>query len=264
MKIDISNYEEAFLTYAQNFIDVENAHKDMLQLKVHHSLEVLQHTKHLVATEATLQPYGRACLLAALFHDVARFYQFERWRTFKDAPGRNHGLLGAKILRQQQFLANESSLIQKQVIAAVAMHNRFSIPKHISHDIMLITQAVRDADKLDIIRIMAEHFSQKTGQNQAVVFYANEDPLGWSPKIIQDVLENRLAFYSDIQYVNDFKLLLGSWLHDLTFASSKKMFASSGHMDCILQDLPLIPQVQQAKQYIKKLLQQALCETNGI
>ncbi len=72
------------------------------------------------------------------------------------------------------------------------------------------------------------------------------------------MLQNRLASYADIQYVNDFKLLLGTWLHDLYFASSRYTFASSKYMQDILQDLPQIAEVMAAKIHIEKCLQKAL------
>ncbi len=260
MHTDISSHEAQFLAYAQGFCEAELEHKDMLLLKVHHSHEVLRHMRHLVERENVLFPHARACLLAALYHDVARFYQFSLWRTFKDSPGCNHGLLGVKILKEKQFLQEETKHIQTQVLAAVGMHNRFKVPPKIPQDIALITYAVRDADKLDILRIMAEHFRKKEGLSSAVVLHAKDDAQGWSPKIVDAVLQGRVASYGDIQYVNDFKLLLGTWLHDLYFASSRSAFATSGYMQGILQDLPHIAEVDEAKAHIENMLHKALQE----
>ncbi len=255
MNTDISNYEKQFLTYAQAFCEQEKHQRAMLELKVIHSQAVLAHMRKLVLEE-TLAPYARACLLAALFHDVARFEQFKRWRTFKDAHSTNHGLLGVKILKEQGWLNGEDKSTRTQVFAAVSMHNRFSIPSAVPEDIRLITLALRDADKLDILRVMCEHFSDKEGSDSAVTFYAKDDPKAWSENIIKAILEHRLASYADIVYVNDFKLLLGSWLHELHFETTKNALAKSNYLESILQDVPNDEPVQHAKKYILNILKQ--------
>ncbi len=255
MSMEISSYLTQFLAYAQKFCDEEKKQKAMLELKIAHSRAVLAHMQLLVH-ERALVPYARACLLAALFHDVARFEQFKTWRTFKDAHSTNHGLLGVKILKKQGWLAGEDKRVQAQVLAAVGMHNRFSIPKSLPEDVKLITLALRDADKLDIMRVMYEHFTTSDARDAAVTFYAKDDPKGWSENIIKAILEGRLASYADIVYVNDFKLLLGSWLHEFHFNTTKALLAKSGYLEGILQDVPCDTRVQQAKDYVFKLLQE--------
>ncbi len=133
-------------------------------------------------------------------------------------------------MHKQGFLQQEPPSIRRQVLIAVALHNRYALPKSLSPSLRTITLAVRDADKLDILRVMAEHFSQKDGQSSAVTFYAKDEPLLWSEKIYSDVLQNRLASYNDIVYINDFKLLLCSWIHELAFHTTKNPLAKSGYL----------------------------------
>ncbi len=253
MNLDISNYEAQFSSYAQAFCMAENENKGMLELKVIHTQAVLAHM-HKLIEEKNLAPYGRACLLAALFHDVARFPQFARWRTFKDSNSTNHGRLGVKVLKEQGWLKHESLELRHQVFAAVGMHNRFSLPQNLPEDIKLITLALRDADKLDIFRVMSEHFCTNNQEDSAVTFYAKDEPEKWSPNIIKAIYEQRLASYGDIVYINDFKLLLGTWLHELHFEATKKALVKSGYLNLILQDLPKDLEVQQAKEYVLNLL----------
>ncbi len=253
MNLDISKYEDIFLSYAKLFCDAEQEAKSMLELKIVHSQSVLNHMRTLVQ-EDVLAPYARACLLAALFHDVARFQQYAQWRTFKDSNTCNHAFLGVKILKEKAWLNAEPAKVQKQVLAAVSMHNRFSVPKGISQDIMLITRALRDADKLDILRVMDEHLSCADTRSSAVTLYAKDEPQAWSKNIITALLEGRIASYDDVVYVNDFRLLLGTWLHELYFESSKKILIEAGYLNNILQDLPKVAPVQEAKSFILDLL----------
>ncbi len=248
-----------FKNYARSFCDVASlsSHKDMLELKIEHTEHVVQHMQLLVQ-EKSLAANAKACLLAALYHDIGRFEQFSRYKTFKDALSVNHATLGAKILYKQGFLKDEDYITQKYVLYAVATHNRYALPKNMDKNIWLITTAVRDADKLDILRIMADHFTKPEKGQSAVTFYAKDEPTSWSNKIVQDLMQNRLASYDDIVYINDFKLLLGSWVHDIYFTSTKKALMTSTYLEKILQDLPHnFPNdepVQLAKAHIFKLL----------
>ncbi len=253
MNLDISSYENLFSRYAQSFCMVEDEHKSMLELKIIHTQAVLAHMRKLIK-ESSLEPYARPCLLSALFHDVARFPQFARWRTFKDSQSTNHGHLGVKVLKEQGWLDGENVRTRHQVLSAVGLHNRFSLPKGLPEDVRLITLALRDADKLDILRIMSEHFWVDAATNSAVTFYAKDDPKAWSQNILKAVSERHLASYNDIVYINDFRLLLGSWMHELHFETTKKILSKSGYLEIILQDLPADVEVQQAKAYLLGLL----------
>ncbi len=255
MHRDVSEHEGLFLEYAASFCEhVEK--KDMLDLKIVHTMRVLEHMRCLVREEEVLRTHARACLLAALYHDVGRFLQFSTYGTFKDAHSINHAVLGAKILHRQGFLRHESKEVQRQVLIAVSMHNRYKIPHKISLELVRVINAVRDADKLDILRIMAEHFSCKDAQNAAVTFHAKDFPMSYSDNVLQDVLHNRLASYADIVYVNDFKLLLCTWVHDITYKSSLHRLLASQYIEVIMAGLPDIPVMQTVQDHVRKTLSQ--------
>ncbi len=252
----LHKHEEFFAAYTQPFcLAAPSQQRAMLELKIQHTKQVLRHMRLLVQHEKPLQAHARICLLAALYHDIGRFEQFSRYGTFKDAHSVNHATLGVHILKQQGILDQEKPLVRNYVLAAIGMHNRFALPVKLHPNLAAIALAVRDADKLDILRVMAEHFSMPDTQNSAVTFYAKDEPLCWSESIVQDVLHNRLASYNDIVYVNDFKILLGSWIHDIHYATTKQALVRSGYLESILQDIPQDSLVQQAKTHVFHLLQ---------
>ena len=131
---------------------------DMLRLKREHTYKVLAHARAIVAQEGLASQEGRAALLAALYHDTGRFPQYVRWRTFSDAESENHGYLGVHVVKKEHFLTGEPQNIHKWVLTAIALHNRYALPA-LPEPYLTITHAVRDADKLDIMRIMAQHFT---------------------------------------------------------------------------------------------------------
>ncbi len=257
--IDISAHKEFFVAYAESFCKkIDDA--AMLRLKIRHTEHVLRYAELLVQQEDCLQKHARACILAALYHDIGRFEQFLLYKTFRDTQSVNHALHGLKVLKREDILQKEKPLIQGQVLAAVGMHNRFALPSGLDSGLKNITYAVRDADKLDILRVMAEQFSpfspcptdgdEHEHRHEAVTFYAKDEPHKWSDVMLQDILHNRLASYANIVYINDFKLLLGSWVHDMYFSASKKYMWEDGHLHRILDSLPDVAPMHKAKAHI--------------
>ncbi len=256
----LSQHEAFFASYAQSFCE-KTEDSAMLHLKILHTEHVVKHMRVLTQQEPELIPYARPCILAALYHDIGRFEQFLQYKTFKDAHSVNHATQGVKVLKQHGVLADESKEVRGFILAAIGMHNRARIPQGLSLPLKNIAQAVRDADKFDILRIMAEHFSaikDAKSVSNAVTFYAKDEPLLWSETIVQDILHNRLASYDHIVYINDFKLVLGSWVHDMNYMSTRKAVHASGYLHTIMHSLPDAPSMHAARARIFSLLKQSL------
>ena len=110
----------------------------------------------------------------------------------------------------------------------------------------LVTGIVRDADKLDILRVMEQHLSG-TERDATVVLHVADEPDRFSPEVVEAALTGRLASYGQLRYVNDFRILLGTWIYDLSFASSRRMMAEEGYIRRILDGLPDLPPLRRAR-----------------
>ena len=97
---------------------------------------------------------------------------------------------------------------------------------------------VRDADKLDILRVMDEHLSGPGPYNPTVVLSLPDTPGVYSEAVLRAAREGRVAAYADLCSVNDFRLLLGTWFFDLHFASSRRKFIADGHAQNLLHRMP--------------------------
>ena len=132
---DISSHKLFFTAFFESFLAREQEDKAPLRLKYEHSIRVFEHVERLVddgefAAAASCLPLPlplleRAALLAALYHDVARFPQFYRWRTFRDQNSVNHGLFGVKVLKSEAALKAESPELRRLVQSALVLHNRY-------------------------------------------------------------------------------------------------------------------------------------------
>ena len=134
--------------------------------------------------------------------------------------------------------------VRVMTLAAVGMHNRFMVPRGVPEALRLVTDVVRDADKLDILRVMAEHLNGPAPYNPTVVLQQPDDPTIASEAVLQAVFEHRVAAYAALRCVNDFRLLLGTWFFDLHFATCRQKFLQDGYAHNLLRHMP--PTVPQA------------------
>ncbi|MBQ7618341.1 MAG: HD domain-containing protein, partial [Desulfovibrio sp.] len=94
-----------------------------LDLKFEHTQHVLENARYIVRKEGLSGTLAWASELAALYHDLGRFEQYLRYRTFKDKLSESHGLLGVKIIKKTGCLGQESPVVQKLVRVAVGLNN---------------------------------------------------------------------------------------------------------------------------------------------
>lgn len=106
--------------------------------------------------------------LCGLLHDIGRFEQLRIWGTFCDSESIDHAELGLVILEGGglsgvdlrdagdllQFIndGNEASIIRM----AVGLHSVFRLPSDLDNRVRTFCEIVRDADKVDIIRVFSQ------------------------------------------------------------------------------------------------------------
>lgn len=104
----------------------------------------------------------RQCYLAsliALFHDYARFEQVKKYATFSDLKSVDHGDLAVEMLFDNNQLENfvtDLTESEKEIMYfAIKNHNKFAIQDGLTDEQLLFCKIIRDADKLDIFRILS-------------------------------------------------------------------------------------------------------------
>jgi hypothetical protein len=215
-----------------------------LDIKREHSFRVLENACRIVDALDLPPRYAELCRLAALFHDLGRFPQYQRYKTFRDAASKSHGVLGAIAIRRRELFRELDDPERRMVKAAVLLHNRRFVPKNIPAPVRRMTRIVRDADKLDIMRIMLEHFTIKAGQNPVVTLHVKEDPTAYTPEVYAGVIARRRGDYAQLVWVNDFKLLLCGWVYDLNYEISRVIFRERGYLGRLVATLPDNEEIQ--------------------
>jgi len=257
---DISAHVAWFARYAAHYCTGMESFDAPLRLKHAHSLKVLDHVRAAAHAENLPRQEARAAMLAALYHDIGRFSQYRRWRTFSDAFSTNHARLGSRILNALQPMARESRSIRLLAQGAVALHNRYELPRGLAPEMRLIADLLRDCDRLDISRILSDLLAPQgpvtdEGIESVAILHLPEKPGTWSETIYNAVLKGEPVRYHDLRVRNDFRLLLCTWCMDFHFDSTRRILWNSGLVTAVLGNLPDMPEMEPIREKTLAALQ---------
>jgi hypothetical protein len=196
----------------------------------------------------------------ALFHDIGRFPQYAKYKTFRDRKSVNHGFLGAQTLLEEKILQNLLDKEQELIIKAVRFHNAFSIPKVEGGDTVFFIKLIKDADKLDIWHVFLEYYDAPEEERASAVGLGLQDITGYSEEILSCILRGQMASLSLIKSLNDFKLMQLSWVYDLHYKPSFRLLSERAYIDKIISHLPQDKGIQEASSVLKEYVKERLKE----
>jgi len=174
----------------------------------------------------------------ALFHDIGRFEQFARYQTFVDRKSLNHAVLGVKILKENRVLNRLDKSVRNLILRAILYHNRFALPQKESEKCLLFAKLLRDADKLDIWRVVTDYYRQEDGKRNSAIELDLPDTPGISSDVYKDLIEGRLVDVAHLKNLNDFKLLQIGWIYDINFVQTLQCVQEKGYLEMIRDVLP--------------------------
>lgn len=252
----------ALQEYIKGFYTGDAERDELIRLKDEHSLGVFKNAWAIIQGEELLWEPGvaRVLLLAALYHDLGRFEQIRAQQDFRDNKGIDHAALGARLLALPRFLADESPDTRRLVRAAVALHSRAELPARLQAQtgaLALAARALRDADKLDIIKIMQEGLRPGTASDPAISYGLPDDLEACSEHVLKAVLERRPVYSQDMRCRNDFRLRLCGWAGLLEFAATRRILAERGHLETIMDWLPQTEEADKVRSFVRDRLAEA-------
>lgn len=201
---------------------------------------------------------GLAAIIA-LCHDVGRFPQFLKYGTFNDAASANHAALALETLRTEKVLAALDRESQRVVVQSVALHNIFSLPDDLDPCLRRFAMLIRDADKLDIWRVLIEYCTAPPEERASAVVWELPDTGLCSPPALEEVIAGRMINRSLLATADDFKLLQLSWAYDLNFTDSFALLSERGYIDILADLLPVQPGSDQAVGAVRKFINNRIC-----
>jgi putative nucleotidyltransferase with HDIG domain len=253
-------FKKWFSEFVKSFYSTNEEDQKNISLKEEHTFNVC---KNMIEITRELGLNEKDMLVAevvALFHDIGRFPQYAKYKTFRDRKSVNHGFLGAETLLQQKILKDLPVNEQESVVKAVRFHNAFSVPKSEREDIACFIKLIRDADKLDIWRVFLEYYSAPEEERASAVGLGLPDTTDYSEEVLSCILRGQMATLSQLKSLNDFKLMQLSWIYDLHYKPSFRMLSERAYIDKIISHLPKDRAIQKASSILKEYVREKMEE----
>ncbi|MDH5203583.1 MAG: HD domain-containing protein, partial [Nitrospirota bacterium] len=211
-KDDLLFFKNWFSDFCKSYYSLDSEDQKNISLKEEHTFHVC---KNIIEIAGDLSLSDNEIMLAetiALFHDIGRFPQYAKYKTFKDSISVNHAFLGAETLLKEKPLQNIPQNEQQVIVRSVRFHNAFSLPRNEKKDIVFFVKLIRDADKLDIWRVFIDYYESPEEKRASAVGLGLPDTAEYSEKIISCIHRKQMASLSEAKTLDDFKLMQLSWI----------------------------------------------------
>ncbi len=236
------------------FQEVDPLHQRSLDLKEAHTFRVCAAIERIASGLGLSENDFRIASVTALFHDIGRFSQYQKYRTFRDLDSDNHAKLSIWELNRHRVL-HTLNFTERQIISlAIFFHNRLRTPRNLDPKTLLHCQLIRDADKVDILRIMAEHFQMaESMRNPVLTLGLGADPLV-REEVYRMLLNGRIMSYSKLKTINEFKVLQMSWVFDINFRPTFEILRERNNIGVLAATLPDTPLLREALDFVNSYI----------
>jgi len=241
----LEKYREWFDIYVANCYGDDTYVNENLRLKEDHSRRTCREMRYLVGELGLADGDRRLAEAIALFHDIGRFKQFLKYRTYNDPRSVDHGLLGVEVLRQTQALDGLDAEQKQLIERAIEYHGVRELPPGLDNRCELFSKLIRDADKLDIFYTAIGYYTDYEANPDAYrleLEFPNEPVC--SPHVVEAVLAGRLIDYSELRTWNDARLLQLGWVYNVYFPATLKRIRQRRLLEQIINFLPPTGDVQ--------------------
>ncbi len=258
----IRSIHRSFGTYARRYVKEDGRIVWPVAVKVVHCQRVRENAQ-MLADDLSLSRDQRVLSIAAgLYHDLGRFEQYRRYRTFRDQDSVDHGELSARILREglDEFLSMFSPGEQESIIFAVRYHNRLHVPEAGGEQAELLLKICRDADKLDIWRVFDDLLAGRITAGADTINHGMAQGRQVSREVMEAVMAGRLVDYRSIENQIDFAVMRLSWVFDMNFSWTIRQVVERGYLNRIKDVIPKGPERDLIFQKVEGYIGQRLKE----
>jgi len=262
--------KELVMKEFNSYVSKYNMADTKISLKASHTYRVAslceQIAKSLNLSETDCD-IARCC---GMLHDIGRFEQVRIYKTFFDSLSVDHAQFGADLLFKEnlyeifvpkkmpanysqtesvQYLEEYNS-IRNLIEKAIRVHNVFILPEELSEREKLFATILRDADKIDILKVNCETPLEE------VYNVTTEELL--NAEVSEDTrkafMERRCAKRSDRTTAADYIVGHICFIYELVYPKSTELMYSQGYLKKLLDFKSDNPKTKEWFEFMKKEL----------
>ena len=250
------NREKALAAF-QEYTDRYDSSRDMIRLKIEHTYRVCGLCQQIARSLDLPEEEVDIAWLTGLLHDVGRFEQQRVYGTFTDADSIDHAKYGARILfgkvwEEKHGLASgseeslseeiqadagisirefvEDASCDELLWTAVFYHSAYRIPEGLEERTAMFCHILRDADKVDILKVNVEFPLEEIYNVDTKVLYQEEV----TPEVLQSFDEEHAILRSLKKTAVDNVVGHISLVYELVYPESCRIVKRQGYLDKLM------------------------------
>ena len=247
----LKKFRSWFDDYVAGFYGDDEYINANIKLKEDHTRRICEEMLHLAKELGFSGNRTRIAEVIALFHDIGRFEQFVRNRTYVDGRSVNHCLLGLEVLRQKKVLEDIDETERQWIEKAIEYHGLKELPPGLNGDCLLFSKLIRDADKIDALYVMTDCYRQYADnpRDYKLEIEVPDEP-GYSNEVLDGLMAGRRIDYSELRTMTDMKLCLLGWIYDVNFVPALKRIKQRRLLEILIDFLPKDVDIERVKEKI--------------
>ena len=199
--------------------------------------------------------------IIGLFHDVGRFRQYSIYKTFNDADSEDHADLALKVIDELNFFKELSAPDYELVKFAIQNHNKKTIAPTDDERKNLFAKLIRDADKLDIYRVLEPFLAQENVDKMPQFIKSRGNLVAEiSPDFVENFVTGEQADYTKIRTNGDRKIVRLMWIYDVNFSWTMRKIVERGYIEKIVSNLPMNERIAEGVRRLRLHVEKKLSE----
>lgn len=238
MKIDRQMALKAFQEYISHY-DIK---KEMIRLKVEHTYRVSVLCERIAESIGLSREDINLAWLIGLLHDIGRFEQQKNYGTFIDGDSIDHAKYGEEILfgNGARRFADEVPVSIRDFVEAdtedttirmaVASHSAYRIPEGLDERTAMFCHILRDADKIDILKVNVEFPLEQIYNETTERLYSGQV----TPEVLESFEEEHAVLRSLKKATVDHIVGHISLVYELVYPLSVQLVKEQGYLEQLM------------------------------
>ena len=232
---------DTFAAYTKKY----DATDGKIKLKIDHTYRVAEFCEQIAKSIELCEADVDLAWAIGMLHDIGRFEQVKRYNTFIDSESVDHAQFGADLLFQEGLIqlffpetdkTSPTNNSQKQeesmhlLELAIREHSNYRIREGLSKRETMFCNIIRDADKIDILRVNVE-------TPKEVIYNVTTEALQ-SAKVADAVMQSFFEEHCILRSIRESAVdnVVGhiSLVYELVYPISLKIVAEQGYLEQLM------------------------------
>jgi putative nucleotidyltransferase with HDIG domain len=240
-----------FDEYIDSFSGLSMEQQTNFAIKKDHSLRVAEIATWLADKLKLTEVEKSLAFAIGLFHDIGRFKQLVEFDTFNDAKSVDHADYSVQVLKEGSFLEGLSEKQIEMLLTAIEFHNKREIPKTLTEEGLLFAKIIRDADKLDIFKVITDYYANSKATPNHTLTWEMPKGNSISTGVAKQILSGILVSKDKIENEMDIKIMQLSWVYDINFKATFEAIVQKRFLEKIYNSMSKNDQVIEIYRKVK-------------